>query len=80
VSPQVAETIAVHAVDDRLSEREAEILRLVAEGNPNKQIARRLSLSEETVKAHLKSIFGKLDVADRTHAVTVAVRRGIIEL
>jgi DNA-binding NarL/FixJ family response regulator len=80
VSAQVAESMAVHAVDDRLSEREIEILRLVAEGDPNKQIARALSLSEETVKVHLKNIFGKLDVADRTHAVTVAVRRGIITL
>src|SRR5262249_25432061 len=80
LSPQVAENIAVHVTDDRLSDREIEILRLVAEGNPNKQIARVLSLSEETVKAHLKSIFAKLDVADRTHAVTVAVRRGIIVL
>lgn len=80
LSPEMAEKVAVHSVDDRLSEREIELLRLVAEGHPNKQIARDLSISEETVKAHLKSIFGKLDVADRTHAVTVAVRRGIITL
>jgi DNA-binding NarL/FixJ family response regulator len=80
LSPEVAETIALHAIDERLTDREIEILRLVAEGNPNKQIARMLTLSEETVKAHLKSIFSKLDVADRTHAVTVAVRRGIITL
>ena len=80
LSPQIAETIAVHAIDDRLTDREIEILRLVADGNPNKQVGRVLSLSEETVKAHMKSIFAKLDVADRTHAVTVAVRRGIITL
>ncbi len=80
VSPGMAEKIAVHSVDDRLSDREVELLRLVAEGHPNKLIARDLSISEETVKAHLKSIFGKLDVADRTHAVTVALRRGIITI
>jgi DNA-binding NarL/FixJ family response regulator len=80
VSASMAERIAVHAVDERLSEREIAVLRLVADGNQNKQIAWKLSISEETVKAHLKSIFGKLDVSDRTHAVTVAVRRGIIDL
>jgi DNA-binding NarL/FixJ family response regulator len=80
VSAAMAERIAVHAVDERLSERELAILRLVADGNQNKQVAWKLSISEETVKAHLKSIFGKLDVSDRTHAVTVAVRRGIIDL
>lgn len=80
MSPEIAEKVAVHSIDERLSEREVEIVRLVSEGHPNKQIARVLSISEETVKAHLKSIFGKLDVADRTHAVTVAVRRGIIVL
>jgi len=80
VSTAMAERMAVHAVDERLSEREIAILRLVADGNQNKQIAWKLSISEETVKAHLKSIFGKLDVSDRTDAVTVAVRRGIIDL
>ncbi|HEY1928085.1 MAG TPA: response regulator transcription factor [Caulobacteraceae bacterium] len=80
VSAAMAERIAVHVVDERLSEREIAILRLVAEGNQNKQIGWKLSISEETVKAHLKSIFEKLDVSDRTHAVTVAVRRGIIDL
>lgn len=76
----VAAEIALHVIDDNLSEREAAVLRLVAVGKANKEIARALSLSEETVKAHLKNIFAKLDVADRTHAVTVAARRGIIEL
>jgi DNA-binding NarL/FixJ family response regulator len=80
MSPEIAEKVAVHSIDERLSDREIDILRLVSEGQANKQIARGLSISEETVKAHLKSIFGKLDVADRTHAVTVAVRRGIITL
>ncbi len=76
----VAAEIALHVVDDSLTEREIAVLRLVAVGKANKEIARALSLSDETVKAHLKSIFAKLDVADRTHAVTVAARRGIIEL
>ena len=80
VHHDVATEIALHVVDDSLSGREVEVLRLVAVGKANKEIARALSLSEETVKAHLKSIFAKLDVADRTHAVTVAARRGIIEL
>jgi DNA-binding NarL/FixJ family response regulator len=80
VHSDVAAEIALHVVDDGLSDREAAVLRLVAVGKANKEIARALSLSEETVKAHLKNIFVKLDVADRTHAVTVAARRGIIEL
>lgn len=76
----VAAEIALHVIDDSLSERETAVLRLVANGKANKEIARALSLSEETIKAHLKSIFAKLDVTDRTHAVTIAARRGIIEL
>ena len=80
MSPEIAEKVAVHSTDERLSEREIEIVGLVSEGHSNKQIARTLSISEQTVKAHLKSIFGKLDVTDRTHAVTVAARRGIITL
>jgi len=80
LSPEIADTIAVHAADERLSEREIEILLLVSEGCANKEIAGRLSISEQTVKAHLKSIFGKLDASDRTHAVTLAARRGIITL
>ncbi|WP_165184516.1 response regulator [Caulobacter soli] len=78
--PEIAHEIAVHAIDEALSEREIHVLRLVAAGRANKQIAWDLSLSEDTVKAHLKSIFAKLDVADRTHAVTVAARRGVIEI
>lgn len=80
VHGEVAAEIARHVADDSLSEREVSVLRLVAVGKANKEIAHALSLSEETVKAHLKNIFAKLDVADRTHAVTVAARRGIIEL
>lgn len=80
VHGNVAAEIALHVADDALSERETAVLRLVAIGKANKEIGHALSLSEETVKAHLKNIFAKLDVADRTHAVTVAARRGIIEL
>ncbi len=80
IPPEVAAQIAVHAIGEALTEREIEILSLVAAGNPNKQIAWRLGISEDTVKAHLKRTFAKLGVADRTHAVTVAAKRGIIEL
>ena len=78
--PEIANEIAVHAVDEPLTDREARVLQLIATGRSNKQVAWELSVSEETVKAHLKNIFEKLDVADRTHAVTVAAKRGIIEL
>ena len=80
LSPAIAEKIAMYAIDDRLSEREVEVLRLISRGQSNKGIAHHLAITEATVKTHLKSIFVKLDVADRTHAVTVAIRRGIIEL
>jgi DNA-binding NarL/FixJ family response regulator len=80
IPPEIAQEIAFHAGDDALSEREISVLRAVAEGKANKEIARAFSLSEDTVKAHLKSIFAKLDVDDRTEAVTVALKRGIIDL
>lgn len=80
VHRDIADEIARHVIDEALTEREIEILRLVSVGKANKQVASELGLSEETIKGHLKSIFSKLDVADRTHAVTVAARRGIIEL
>jgi DNA-binding NarL/FixJ family response regulator len=80
VHREIADEIALHVVDESLSAREVTILQLVSIGKANKQVAAELGLSEETVKGHLKNIFAKLDVADRTHAVTVAARRGIIEL
>ena len=80
IPPEIAQEIAFHAADDALSDREISVLRAVAEGKANKEIAREFSLSEDTVKAHLKSIFAKLDVDDRTEAVTVALKRGIIDL
>ncbi|HEX4740050.1 MAG TPA: response regulator transcription factor [Caulobacteraceae bacterium] len=76
----ISAEIALHAVDEPLTARETDILRLVATGKGNKQIAHQLSVTEDTVKGHLKSAFAKLDVADRTHAVTVAAKRGIIEI
>jgi len=79
VSPDIAHALAVHALDERLTEREMAILRLVADGHANKQIAWRLGVSTDTIKGNLKQIFAKLGVEDRTHAVTVAARRGFIE-
>ncbi len=80
VPASVAENIAAHVLDDALSARETEVLSLVATGCSNKQIGNALSISEETVKAHMKNILAKLGVRDRTHAVTVALRRGILSL
>jgi DNA-binding NarL/FixJ family response regulator len=80
IPPEIAQEIAFHAADDPLSEREINILTLVAAGAANKEVAWKLSISEETVKAHMKSIFAKLDVGDRTHAVTAALKRGIMML
>jgi DNA-binding NarL/FixJ family response regulator len=80
VPPDIAQQIALHAADEPLSKRELSILALVADGKANKEIAWELTISEDTVKAHMKSIFAKLDVGDRTHAVTAAIRRGIITL
>lgn len=80
IPPEIAEQIAFHAADESLSEREITILRLVSGGKANKQIARQLSISEETVKAHLKNIFAKLGATDRTEAVITAAKRGIIEI
>jgi DNA-binding NarL/FixJ family response regulator len=79
VCSDIAHALAEHALDAPLTEREITVLRLVAEGHPNKQIAWRLVLSVDTIKAQLKTIFEKLGVHDRTHAVTVATRRGYIE-
>lgn len=80
LQPEVATEIAMHAIDEPLSEREVSVLQLISTGRSNKQVAWEMRVSEETIKAHLKNIFEKLDVADRTHAVTVAAKRGIIEL
>jgi DNA-binding NarL/FixJ family response regulator len=80
VLAEIAQEIALHAGQDPLTERELEVLRCVAVGSANKDIARTLSVAEDTVKTHLRNIFFKLDVKDRTEAVVQAVRRRIIEL
>jgi DNA-binding NarL/FixJ family response regulator len=80
IPEEIAQQMAEHAVDDLLSDREIEILRGVARGRPNKIIAAELAISENTVKNHIKSILSKLDADDRTHAVTIALKRGYIEL
>jgi DNA-binding NarL/FixJ family response regulator len=72
--------MAEHHGDDALTDREVEVLRQVAAGNANKMIADNFSISEQTVKAHMRSILSKLGANDRTHAVTIALQRGIIEL
>ncbi|MEN5274883.1 response regulator transcription factor [Stenotrophomonas lactitubi] len=80
IPAEVAASIAAHVVEDRLSPRETEVLRHVAGGLSNKRIGERMQISEQTVKAHMKSLMDKLGVGDRTHAVTQALRRGIISL
>jgi DNA-binding NarL/FixJ family response regulator len=80
LSSEVAVEIAEHATDDALTPRETDVLRLIAVGNANKEIAAHLSLTEETVKGHVKNILAKLGANDRTHAVTIGLKRGIIDL
>jgi DNA-binding NarL/FixJ family response regulator len=80
ISPEIAAELAQHLSDDPLSEREAEVLRYAAEGRGNQEIAETLCIAVETVKAHMKHIFEKLGATDRTQAVAIAVRRGIIHL
>jgi DNA-binding NarL/FixJ family response regulator len=80
IPPEVAVELAEHATDDDLTSREIDVLRLIAAGNANKEIAAELSIGEETVKGHVTNILAKLGANDRTHAVTIGLRRGIIEL
>lgn len=80
IPPEIAVEMAQHHSDDALTEREIQVLREVAAGNANKMVAQLLRVSEETVKAHMRSILSKLGANDRTHAVTIAVKRGIIEI
>ncbi|MGA1988085.1 MAG: response regulator transcription factor [Candidatus Sulfotelmatobacter sp.] len=80
IPPDVAAGLAEHAMDDELTEREIEVLRLVAAGHGNKQIADQLSIGEATVKSHVSNILSKLGANDRSHAVTIGLKRGIIEL
>ena len=80
LSSEAAAEIAEHAADDALTPREIDVLRLIAGGNANKEIAAQLSLTEETVKSHVRNLLGKLGANDRTHAVAIGVKRGIIDL
>jgi DNA-binding NarL/FixJ family response regulator len=80
IPPEVAAELAEHAAEDDLSSREIDVLRLIAGGNANKEIAAQLSIAEETVKSHITHILVKLAANDRTHAVTIGIKRGIIEL
>jgi DNA-binding NarL/FixJ family response regulator len=80
LSPEVSFEIAEHATDDALTPAEILVLRLIAAGNANKQIADQLSITEETVKSRVKCILSKLGASDRTHAAMIGLKRGIIEL
>lgn len=80
IPPEVAAELAEHVGESGLTEREMEVLRLIAAGNANKEIAAQLSITEETVKSRVSKILSKLGANDRTHAVTIGLKRGIIEL
>jgi DNA-binding NarL/FixJ family response regulator len=80
MSPDVASELAEHLSEDQLTPRELEVLRIAAQGRSNKEIGADLQVSEDTIKAHMKSILAKLGAADRTHAVVTALKRGIIHL
>jgi DNA-binding NarL/FixJ family response regulator len=80
LSPEVSFELAEHLADDAVTPAEIEVLRLIAAGNANRQIADRLGIAEDTVKGRVRSILSKLGANDRTHAVTIALKRGIIQL
>jgi DNA-binding NarL/FixJ family response regulator len=80
ITPGVAARIAEHLGEESLTARELEVLRLIRDGHRNKQIADELTIAETTVNFHIKNLVGKLQANDRTHAVTIAVRRGLLEL
>ena len=79
ISPEISYELACHATDEALNPVEIEVLRLIAGGNANKEIAAQLSLTEETVKGRVRSILSKLGANDRTHAAMIGVKRGIID-
>jgi DNA-binding NarL/FixJ family response regulator len=79
LSPEVSYEVAEHATDDALSPAEVRVLRLIADGSANKEIAEQLSVSEETVKGQVRNILSKLGAKDRTHAAMIGLKRGIIE-
>jgi DNA-binding NarL/FixJ family response regulator len=80
IPPQIAAQLAEHYGDESLTEREIDVLRQIAGGNRNRDIAEKLFISEETVKVHIKHVMEKLGASDRTQAVAIGVRRGIIQL
>jgi DNA-binding NarL/FixJ family response regulator len=80
IPPDIAAEAAEHLADERLTTREIDVLRLIAAGNANKQIADQLSIGESSVKSHVASILSKLGANDRAHAVTIGLKRGIIDL
>lgn len=80
LSPEVSFDLAEHAAEDALSPLEVRVLRLIAEGNSNKEIAARLSVTEDSVKGHVRNILSKLGANDRTHAAMIGIKRGIIEI
>jgi len=80
LSPEVSYEVAEHGTDEALTPREVDVLRLIAAGNSNKRVADKLSIGEASVKSHVENILSKLGANDRTHAVTIALKRGIIEL
>jgi DNA-binding NarL/FixJ family response regulator len=80
IPPEIAAEMAEHALDDALSEREIDVLRLIAAGNSNKRIADQLSIGEATVKTHVANILSKFGANDRAHAVTIGLKRGVIDL
>jgi DNA-binding NarL/FixJ family response regulator len=80
IPPDIAAELAEHATDDELTSREIDVLRLIATGNSNKLIADQLSIGEATVKSHVTNILSKLGANDRSHAVTIGLKRGIIDL
>src|SRR5271168_649479 len=79
ISPEASFQLAEHATDDALTPAEVRVLRLIADGNANKEIAAQLSISEETVKGQVRNILSKLGANDRTHAAMIGLKRGIIE-
>ena len=80
IPPEVAARLAEHLGDDDLTARELQVLQLIRDGNRNKQIADQLSISENTVNFHIKNLMDKLQANDRTHAVTIALRRGLLQI
>jgi DNA-binding NarL/FixJ family response regulator len=80
IPPDVAARLAEHLGDDDLTERELDVLRLIRDGYRNKQIADQLAIAETTVNFHIKNLVDKLGANDRTHAVTIAVRRGLLQI